>query len=243
MNDLIPKNWSYDDSVKRLRPMIYKLKNLTIEIYYELWVAREILSNPGARTDLVENATRLETWSDYCNDIGIDRSTIHRWLEKYDPKSNKLIETFDKRKIVDKWIEDIKPVFKPKIYNIWKLSEEYLYGQINKEVMDNLDYYFGKYVLINSIGRTKEETEIKLKELISKKSPKIIVISDPFLHFDYFLMLDEKYKIEMDVILVYKIAQGFKKVLTYNEAKKEFDKLGHCLIVTADVMVMKLRMT
>ena len=35
----------------------------------ELWIAREILSNPGVRTDLVTDVTKLKTWTKYCNEI------------------------------------------------------------------------------------------------------------------------------------------------------------------------------
>ena len=53
--------------------------------YKELYEARERLRNPRARTDLdcVTNVT--QTWERYLADIGLQRMTVHRWLEHYEP--------------------------------------------------------------------------------------------------------------------------------------------------------------
>ncbi len=88
--EVITTVWNYEESVKRIKPKIFKLKNLTLEVYQELWTARDELSRQGARTDLVANATK--SWGDYCEDIGINRSTAHRWLERYDPENMRLLE-------------------------------------------------------------------------------------------------------------------------------------------------------
>lgn len=48
----LPSKWDYDKSVKKVKQQIYKWKNLTIEMANELWIAREILSAQGRRTDL-----------------------------------------------------------------------------------------------------------------------------------------------------------------------------------------------
>ena len=87
MNDLIrvnfvppsiPKKWDYDGSVSRVRGFVYKAKNLTKDIWGELWIAREILSKEGRpKTDA--NAP-VKTWNDYCQDIGVNKSTANRWL-------------------------------------------------------------------------------------------------------------------------------------------------------------------
>ena len=46
----------------------------------ELWIARAVLRNQGARTDLGANAPKLTTWADYCEDIGVNKRTANRWL-------------------------------------------------------------------------------------------------------------------------------------------------------------------
>jgi N6-adenosine-specific RNA methylase IME4 len=82
----IPMKWNYDQSVKKIKVLVYKWKNLTAEVVNELFIAREILSSQGARTDLKEE----KTWEDYCEEIGVERRTANRWLNRYlgtnDPK-------------------------------------------------------------------------------------------------------------------------------------------------------------
>ena len=58
---VIPGEWNYEESIKRLQPLVYKWKNLTIEVAQELYVAREMLANQGARVDLGTNVPKL-TW-------------------------------------------------------------------------------------------------------------------------------------------------------------------------------------
>ena len=77
----IPTTWDYKESVSKVKQVIYKWKNLTVDLASELYIAREVLSNPGSRTDLKEN----QTWSNYCKEIGTERMTIHRWLNNYFP--------------------------------------------------------------------------------------------------------------------------------------------------------------
>lgn len=48
----LPEHWDYDESVKKVINFVYKWKNLTIEILEELYIAREMLSTQGRRTDL-----------------------------------------------------------------------------------------------------------------------------------------------------------------------------------------------
>lgn len=86
----ITPSWNYNDSVSKVKSAVYKWKNLTIGIMRELSVAHKKLVKSGKRTDLNlgANAPKLKTWSNYCDDIGIDRKTVYRWLEHY----NTLIE-------------------------------------------------------------------------------------------------------------------------------------------------------
>ena len=72
--------WNYEESVERLRPKLADLPDLTIarlvwpdalDVYHELWEAREALSASGA-------------WAQYCEDVGLAKRTADRWLERYD---------------------------------------------------------------------------------------------------------------------------------------------------------------
>lgn len=75
----IPVKWDYNQSVKKVKILVYKWKNLTEEVLTELFIARDILINPGARTDLKEE----ETWTQYCLEIGSDRHVVNRWIKRY----------------------------------------------------------------------------------------------------------------------------------------------------------------
>ena len=59
----IPEHWDCEQSIAKVKPLIYKWKNITLEIATELWIAREKLSAQGLRTDLGANAPK---WSSYC---------------------------------------------------------------------------------------------------------------------------------------------------------------------------------
>ena len=78
---VIPENWDYGTSIEKTKTFFYKWKNLTNEILEELWIAREMLSKPGARTDLTSEQ-KFQGWDNYCEDIGTSRQVVNRWLEK-----------------------------------------------------------------------------------------------------------------------------------------------------------------
>lgn len=93
----LQNNWIYDLSVQKVSGLVTELKNVTLKkstltdvIARELYQAREQLKSPGIRTDLVANGTRL-TWEGYLKDCGLKRSTVHRWLECYEPKEQRLL--------------------------------------------------------------------------------------------------------------------------------------------------------
>jgi N6-adenosine-specific RNA methylase IME4 len=75
----IPIAWEYEKSVKKVKATVYKWKTLTIELANELYIAREILSNPGARTDLKKE----QTWTKYCEEIGSEIHTVNNWLRRW----------------------------------------------------------------------------------------------------------------------------------------------------------------
>ena len=72
---VIPDDWDFDASVARVRPVVYKWKNLTLEMMTELYIAREVLSTGGRPRQ------GQRTWDDYCQAIGIDKATGNRWLK------------------------------------------------------------------------------------------------------------------------------------------------------------------
>ena len=90
-------NWNYETSVQKVSGLVSELKNVTLkkstltdEIARELYEAREQLKSSGIRTDLVTNVTRL-TWQGYLSACGLERRTVHRWLEHYEPEEQRLL--------------------------------------------------------------------------------------------------------------------------------------------------------
>jgi len=74
-----PEAWSYEESVKTMKSNIHKWKTLTQEIITELYRARQVLRSQGSRTDI----SSKYTWEQYCKDIGVDKSTVNRWLNRW----------------------------------------------------------------------------------------------------------------------------------------------------------------
>lgn len=81
----IPQSWSYPKSIEKIKPLVFNWKKLTVEIGTELYIAREILSNPGARTD---TNPKKETWRKYCREIGLEERTVYRWIERFFPSTS-----------------------------------------------------------------------------------------------------------------------------------------------------------
>lgn len=88
MNEI--QTWDYEASVERVRPKVMKLKSLTLDVYHELWEARKHLSSQGARTDLT-SGQMTRSWEGYCEDVGLVKRTVNRWLSGYDPVERKVI--------------------------------------------------------------------------------------------------------------------------------------------------------
>lgn len=89
MNELVklekpklPMYWEYETSTKFVSETIFKWKNLTADVAKELWIAREMLSKPGKRTDLTPEQ-KFRGWAQYCNDIGSQKQIINRWLKQW----------------------------------------------------------------------------------------------------------------------------------------------------------------
>jgi hypothetical protein len=81
--DLENVEWNYDQSVQKMRQLVVKWKSLSLEILRELYLARLNLSDRGSRNQV--------GWSQYLNDIGLTRTTAHRWLSRYDFDNDELV--------------------------------------------------------------------------------------------------------------------------------------------------------
>ena len=78
----IPDDWDYSKSVVKATRLLTSWKSLTLDMVQELYIAREILSSQGARTDL---GTIVPKWNDYCEAIGVEKRTANRWLNRFYP--------------------------------------------------------------------------------------------------------------------------------------------------------------
>jgi hypothetical protein len=67
-----------------------------LDLVRELHAAREALSNPGYRSDLIGESTSgklargSQTWEAYCNEIGLSKRTANNWLSLYSVREDKL---------------------------------------------------------------------------------------------------------------------------------------------------------
>jgi len=72
----VPAGWDYEESVARVKQVIYKWKNLTLELATELHIARQALSRPG-------RPYGRHTWREYCDEIGVNQIVANRWLARW----------------------------------------------------------------------------------------------------------------------------------------------------------------
>lgn len=80
----IPPDWNYEESVAKVLQLVYKWKNLTIELATELYIARKALSKEGRPWPKITGAfAPVKTWTNYCQEIGVDKSTVNRWLKRF----------------------------------------------------------------------------------------------------------------------------------------------------------------
>jgi hypothetical protein len=84
INTELPAEWNYDESVAKTQAAVVNWQNISAEILHELWVAREKLSQVGRPTG------NTKTWADYCKDVGLSKSTVNRWLERFDAETQSI---------------------------------------------------------------------------------------------------------------------------------------------------------
>ena len=99
--DIENVEWNYDQSVQKMRQLVVRWKTLSLEMIRELYLARMNLSDRASRNQI--------GWMQYLNDIGLTRTTAHRWLGKYDFDNHELItdETINLPQEIE--IDDVLP--------------------------------------------------------------------------------------------------------------------------------------
>jgi len=202
-NELVrsTKPWSYEDAVRTGQELVKLDNKITLDLAREIYAAHEVLSNPGARTDLtsVQVAPRcndsknlaewkdLSPWEKYCSDIGISRWTANRYLKLYVPKEDKLLtpEEFKARKILEfeSWIKKLDPKFPDWRPEGWppgceqyyqgKLREKFLLDLSRREKFEQLELFNAAYMknLADSIVTYTTEDVIRFSEVSKKIEP------------------------------------------------------------------------
>jgi len=88
--------WDYQESVKRVSVKVkvwqvvaLKKTNLTNEICRDLYEARGQLDSRGLNKG--NQNVPFGTFSQYLEDVGLAKTTVHRWLEHFDPSEQRLL--------------------------------------------------------------------------------------------------------------------------------------------------------
>ena len=78
-------SWDYDKAVERTRPLVLNWTKSCIELYRELFLAREALSRRGGGFRRNENGEPLKNWTDFCEEIGYTRRAVNARLKNFVP--------------------------------------------------------------------------------------------------------------------------------------------------------------
>lgn len=78
--EVVLRAWNYDEAVERTRPKVAAWSKATMELFRELYIAREALSRRGGLRQPGQ-----PTWTDFCADIGYTRQAINAKLKHFVP--------------------------------------------------------------------------------------------------------------------------------------------------------------
>ncbi len=120
MKDLqLVEPWNYEKSVENTKALVSTFKKVSLDLVKELYSAREALSAQGFRTDkicildsqnadFVSNGTRLHSFEDYLNDIGLAKRTAYNWLALYVPEEERLLTTDEMKERIEARYQELK---------------------------------------------------------------------------------------------------------------------------------------
>ena len=77
------ESWNYEQAVERTIPKVLKWTDASMDLFRELYLAREALTRNGG--DRKREGQYQKTWSDFCNDIGYTRQTVNAKLKNFVP--------------------------------------------------------------------------------------------------------------------------------------------------------------
>ncbi len=120
----VPEDWSYDESVKKMRPMVRRWIDMSNEFFIELKIAKKAIDGEWTEEngDILKNRRgAAPTWTSYCDDVGISPRHAGRLIA----------ENF----------------YDPFLYNIWNWPKKDVvdqYGHFPSRFMRNLLHYHTK---------------------------------------------------------------------------------------------------
>jgi len=116
----IPDNWDYEDSVKKVKAVIYKWNNMSQDVIDTLWIARQKLSISKSDAAKIMHGSKdpCRNWTQYCDDIGSSKGVINKWLKLWYYKDDKYGKLLDARKAeIEKTLKSkITDEFTPVVY-------------------------------------------------------------------------------------------------------------------------------
>lgn len=112
---VVPREaWDYKESVENARFLVSSLRRKTVELVRELYRAHQALE-PQGRSAVGSFEPTAYTWENYCNDIGLAKSTARRWLLLYVPSEDRMLTPEEyKEKVLKEWdalIAQLNPKF------------------------------------------------------------------------------------------------------------------------------------
>lgn len=163
---ILPSEWKYDISVGKMKGWIVSWKKVTADILMELWIAREILSKQGLRTDLT-SGQMSQSWKQYCIDIGLQKRTANRWLKKWtdddnDDEPEKVVKTIpDLYKLIEGDCLKEIPKIDDKSIDLLITDPPYNMGKGDWDDFDEKSFYsFTKKWITICLPKLKDEYNI-----------------------------------------------------------------------------------
>jgi len=89
--------WDYEQSAGKMKVLVTKWKDMSIEVMRGLWEAHHALSEAGreirsqnlmrgSESPKGTNGSFGKTWAEYCDEVGISKETARRWLKRFVPR-------------------------------------------------------------------------------------------------------------------------------------------------------------
>ena len=144
MNELIPTiqnrdvpiEWNYDGEVKKGKKYFAMAKEGLTGLAKILYDGHNQFKSQGARSDLVQDWTKLKTFKIFHQDIGVAHSTAYWLLERYDP----VLGIMNKERIKEEYLSDDRSSVSWG-ENIHFLSTKHIETRFDDHILDEGDIW------------------------------------------------------------------------------------------------------